>query len=243
MCDPMTIAGVALSGASALANSSAASSAASARNKALAAERERQAGLDAEMNALNATSRDRYVNFEGQQEAKGQALGDYFKGQAQPQDEVNASAALPRSNSGLVVAEENRARGEAREFTNQQGEALGELRSFGDLLGGISRLQARDAASVEQLGGFKKGSSSILPYELDAASQKGAGAKMLGDILGGAGSIATNAGINGGSMGSIFTGSGNVGSGFNGLRTVGAGLAPAQKPGIFGLSLGSPFGG
>lgn len=200
MCSPLAIAGVALSAGSAVANSVAASQAAKARSSAMEAERVRQRQFDQETDALNLTSQNRYQNFEGQQEETGQKLTDYFQAQALPTDEVNAAAELPRSASAITVNEENQQRADARNFTDNQGEKLGQLRAFGDLLGGIGRDQARDAMSIGQIGGFKRGSSSILPYEMEAANQKGAGAAMFGDILGGLGSIATSSGISGGSL-------------------------------------------
>ncbi|AAL44650.1 hypothetical protein EN41_19925 [Agrobacterium tumefaciens] len=61
--------------------------------------------------------------------------------------------------------------------------ALGRLRAFGDVLGENSRLQARDASQIGQIGGFKRGSSNVMAYELDAANQKGNGLKLFGDAL------------------------------------------------------------
>lgn len=204
MCDIMTIAGVALSGASAIANSSAASSAARARSSAMQAERTRQAGLQREAAAINEGSQDRYKDFDGQQQERSSQLGDYFAGQAdRPMSSVadaNTSAVMPTSGSNIVLAEQGRQQDKARAYSNQQAGALGELQSFGDLLGGISRAQGRDASRIGQIGGFMQGSSGVLPYELDAAAQKGAGAKMLGDLLGGAGSLATKAGLSGGTL-------------------------------------------
>lgn len=145
-----------------------------ARDDALAAERIRQQGYDRETDALNAQSQDRYQGFEGQQDQKATELGDYFQSQADSvaatPDTVGAGALLPASNSAITVANEAGARGKARAYTDQQGAALGNLRSFGDLLGGIGREQARDAISIGQIGGFKKGSSSVLHYELEAAN-------------------------------------------------------------------------
>ncbi|QOG06408.1 hypothetical protein IGS74_18065 [Aureimonas sp. OT7] len=178
----------------------AAGQAAKARSSALAAERTRQRQFDQESDALNLTAQNRYQNFEGQQEETGQKLTDYFQAQALPLDEANAAAELPRSASTITVNDENQQRANARDFTNRQGAALGNLRSFGDLLGGIGRDQARDAMSIGQIGAFKRGSSSTLPYELEAANSKGAGARLFGDILGGFGSIGTTAGISGGSL-------------------------------------------
>jgi hypothetical protein len=69
------------------------------------------------------------------------------------------------------------------------------LRSFGDLLGGIGLKQARDAGYIGQIGGFEKGSSNVLGYELENANSAGNGMKMFGDILGAGGSLATGYGL------------------------------------------------
>lgn len=193
MCDPLTIAGVALTAGSYAANAAAASKVNRARNDALAAERIRQNGLDQEADALNVQSQDRYKDFEGQQEQKAETLGDYFSGQSIA--EPTTAEALPTSSSNVTVREEAKQRGQARDFTNKTGAALGNLRAFGDLLGGIGREQARDASLIGQIGSFKSGSSNVLPLELDAASQKGAGLRMFGDVLGGLGKVGVQAGL------------------------------------------------
>lgn len=187
ICDPLTIAGIALTAGSTVANSIGASKVQAARDDALAAERIRQTGLDQEAQALNTQSQDRYQDFEGQQAEKSSELGDYFTGQQLDSANANTAAAAEQTaaptSSNITVREEQKQRGQAKAFTDQQGAALGDLRSFGDLLGGIGREQARDASLIGQIGGFKRGSSGVLPYELDAASSAGDGAKMFGDIL------------------------------------------------------------
>lgn len=225
----MTIAGVALTAGSTVVNSMAASKAAKARDGALAAERIRQGTLDQEADAINAQSQDRYKDFEGQQEAEATKLGDYFAGQTTP--EPTAAEALPSSGSNITVQEESKQRGQARDFTNKTGEALGNLRSFGDLLGSIGRDQARDASLIGQIGGFKGGSSNVLPFELDEASQKGSGLKLFGDILGGVGGIATSAGLSGGNI----LGMGAKAAAPTVAKTTAAAAAP-------GLRLGSLYG-
>lgn len=199
MCDPVTIASaVAMVGATAL-NTVAESRVAKARDDALAAERIRQGGYDKEAAALNTTSQDRYQNFGEQQDKRSSELGDYFKGQttadAAANEEAAAQQELPQSNNSIVQQEQTRQLGKAREFSDQQGAALGDLRSFGDLLGSKSLLQARDAAKVGQIGGFKRGSSAVLPYELEAASSKGSGLKTFADLLGAGGSLGLSYGL------------------------------------------------
>ncbi len=235
MCDPLTIAGLALTAGSTVANYAANQQVQAARNDALAAERIRQGGLDQEAAALNVQSQDRYQGFEGQQEQKAKQLGDYFAGQSVA--EPTTAEALPTSTSNITVQEENSQRGKAREFTDEQGRALGNLRAFGDLLGGIGRLQARDASLIGQIGGFKQGSSGVLPLELDAASSAGDGMKLFGDILGGLGSVGTSAGLSGGS----FVGRG--GKGATGVVTAAPKIAPVPAIASPGLRLGNLYGG
>jgi hypothetical protein len=192
LCDPITIAGIALSAGSTVANTIGANKAAAARDDVLAAERIRQNTLDAEAQGLNTASQDRYQGFEGKQEATAKSLGDYF---AAPAPAEPGASVMPSATNDVVTSEINKKSDEAGAFAAKQGASLGELRSFGDLLGDTSLLQARDASKIGQIGGFKRGSSNVTPLELDEASQKGAGMGFLGDILGGAGSIATNYGL------------------------------------------------
>ena len=58
---------------------------------------------------------------------------------------------------------------------------------------------------IGQIGGFKRGSSSITPLELEAANEKGAGLKMFGDVLGLGGSLLTSKGLGGSYTGSAPT--------------------------------------
>ncbi len=209
MCDPLTIASIALTAGSTVANSIANNKVQKARNDTMAAERVRQHGYEQQAQALNTRSQDRYQNFNGQEDQKASELGKYFTDQHIADGANNAAITeqmtAPQSGSDIVVNEENKQRAKAQQFTDQQGNALGELRSFGDLLGGIGRGQARDAGEIGQIGGFMRGSSSVLPYELEAANSAGDGAKMIGDILGLAGSVGLNAGLSGGKIGSGIT--------------------------------------
>lgn len=202
MCDPVTIAGVALTGLSTGLNSMAASKVQRARDDAMAAERIRQRGLDQEASVLNTQSQDRYQDFQGQQDQKAQKLADYYTGQ--PSAPENPASDTPASNSNITVQEEAKQRAKAKDFTDKTGAALGTMRSFGDMLGDVSRLQGRDAAQLGQLGNFKQGSSNVLGYELDNANSAGNGLKMLGTLTGGLGQIGVSAGLSGKSFGDLF---------------------------------------
>lgn len=228
MCDPVTIAGVALTGLSSGLNYVAQNKVQDARDDALAAERIRQGRLDQEAQALNTQSQDRYENFEGKQTEKGVELADYFTGQDVPAP--TAEAALPTTASNITVQEEAKQRGAAKDFTNRTGAALGNLRSFGDLLADTSRLQARDAGLIGQIGGFKRGSSNALGFELDEAASAGDGMKLFGDIAGGLGGIGVSAGLSGGNL-------------FGGATpTVAAGAARAADPWVGLRSVAAPNG-
>jgi hypothetical protein len=225
---------------STVANAAAARQAAKARDNALAAERIRQGALDREAQALNASSQDRFQDFEGKQGEKAKGLGDYFataETSAPPDPGVaNALAASvsPVASNDIVTRENAKQLGRAKAFTDQQAGALGELRSFGDLLGDTSRAQGRDASLLGQIGGFKRGSSNILPLELDAAAQKGSGLRLLGDILGGVGSIGINAGL---------TGGGGLGKLFGGASAATGPITSSIRPRPRPANLGTNFSG
>lgn len=186
MCEPATIAALALSAGSALANNMAQQKAAKAQDRVMAAERIRQNRFDQEAAALNTQSQDRYKDFEGTQGETANDLAQYFQGQqAQAADAagVGARDLLPASSSNLVVRDEGQKRDLADAFSDRQGAALGNLRAFGQTIGDVGRLQARDASQIGQIGGFKRGSAGILPMELDRASQAGNGMKAFADVL------------------------------------------------------------
>lgn len=197
MCDPVTIAGIALSAGGVAANTIAQGQIRDKREDAMAAERIRQAGFREQQAALNTQSQNRYGDFEGQQAEKSKQLGDYFgeQGTSTPTTEE-----APASDSNIVNAEISKQRGKASAYGKQQNEALGSLRSFGDIMGENSRLQARDAGQIGLIGGLAKGSAGVLPLELDAANSAGNDMKMFGDILGGLGGIGLNAGLGGGTL-------------------------------------------
>src|SRR6185295_2674600 len=198
MCDPLTIAGMALTAGSTVMNTMANNKVAKARSQAMQAERERQAKLDTEAQALNTTSQDRYKGFGADMEKRGTELGDYFAEPLPATDATGAPTELaPQSDSVITQQETAKQKGEAAKFTGQQAKALGSLRSFGDYLGGVSRLQARDAGTIGQIGGFKKGSADVVPFELDAASHKGDQLKAFGDILNFGGQLALGKGLQG----------------------------------------------
>lgn len=200
MCDPLTIGGIALSVGSTVMNNSAQNATRRAREDAMAAERMRQRQFDDESYGLNTQSQDRYGNFGEQQEERRKSLADMFNEQAGdenrlPETGFEGSTAASPTSSNITIREQNRQLDRAGEFSRQQGDALGNLRSFGDLLGGIGRQQGRDAGQIGMVGGFKRASQNILPLELEAANNAGRSRGLFGDILGGLGGLAMQRGL------------------------------------------------
>jgi hypothetical protein len=188
MCDPLTIGGIAATGLSVALNSAAQSQVQNARDEALTAEQLRQKQLDQQAAAVNNQSRQAYTNAPKKQADRGKQLGEYFTSQ---QAQAPRENALPTTASNITVQENAKQADKAQAFTDKEGQALGQLRSFGDLMSANSLLQARDASQVGQLAGFKQGSSAVLPYELDDANHAGDGLKLFGDIVGGVGGLVT----------------------------------------------------
>lgn len=242
MCDPLTIAGIALTAGSTVMNAIGQNKAAKARDDALGAERVRQGALDQEASAVNVGSQNRYQGIEAKRESKAKEIGDYVAGQSIEAGKAAQEQAAPPSSSNIVVREEKDQRKQADAFTDKTGAALGEMRAFGDLLGGISLDQARDASLVGQIGGFKRGSSSVVPYELDEASHAGDSAKMFGDILNLGGGLAMNSGLSGGSLFGGAAPAGNIVS--TGVRKIDpwAGMRAAPRS-VGQLGLAGLYGG
>lgn len=234
MCEPLTIAGLALSAGSMVANQVASSKVEKARKGAMEAERIRQGGLQQESDALNLRSQERYEDFDGKQENRAAELADYFRSQNQsiPQAEGAPTETIPTSSSNIVTREREKQNTKAKDFSDQQSDALGNLRGFGDLLGDVSRQQGRDAAEIGTVGGFMRGSSSVLPMELEAANSKGNGMKMFGDLLSLGGSVAGGlGGMKAASGGSTIFSTPNV-----------VGAAGPIKPNMFTPRTQTPLG-
>jgi hypothetical protein len=169
----------------------------SARNAVIQAERQRQAGFDAETGKLNDQSLGRYVNFDTQLDAKRAALAEMFKTPVTTPNTQYTAAPLPPVSSDLVAREVANKGDIAKAYVDHQADTMANLKSFGDLFGGIGRGQARDAQLVGQIGGFKKGSAAVEQLELDNANRAGNDMKMWADIASGLGKVGLTAGLSG----------------------------------------------
>ena len=164
------------------ANSIAANQQARAQADAMSAERRRQRQLDREAMAVNQQSRERYDDVQGQTDQRSTDLAQTFT-EALDQAPARPIAALPQTSSNLVMANDQAEASSARADAEDNAMRMGALRGFSDLFGDITRAQGRDGAQIGMLGSFKRGSSGVLTMELQAASEKGRGWMMLGDIL------------------------------------------------------------
>jgi hypothetical protein len=198
MCDPLSIAGMALSVGSTIANHAAANQQAKAQASAMSAERSRQRVLDDEGRGVNEQARNRFEDIGSQQEQQTSRLAEVFGGEANRGADVIA-AALPRTSSNITMQNDERERGRASEFADEQGDALARMRSFSDLFGALGRDTARDGSQIGMLGGFKRGSHGVLPFELEAASMRGQGLRETADLMGGLGGLSLTAGLSGAS--------------------------------------------
>lgn len=194
MCDPASIGGIVLTGLSTALNASAQSKVQAARDDAMAAERQRQTLLDREAYAVNNESRNTYKDVDKKEGKRSKALSEYFTAQ---KVEAPKESLLPTSASNVTVQEEGKQRAQAADFTKRTGDALGQLRSFGDLMADNSLNQAQGAMQVGQIAGYKRGSSDVLSYELDDANRAGDGLKLFGDIVSGVGGLALSKGLSG----------------------------------------------
>jgi hypothetical protein len=209
----LAVAGAGAQLGSAAMGASAANKVARSTAQAMSWERAKQQDLQTQANAINDASRARYDNFGDQQAASAQSLGDYFasaNGGAAP-----TAATMPASSSALVSNENAKQQANTAAYSGQQASALGNLRSFGDVMGTMNREQARDAGQVGQIDNFKQGDASVLPYMLDAAGHAGDSMKSNAALLGGLGQLGVSAGLanfGGGTLSSLFGGGGTTAS-------------------------------
>ena len=187
-------------GASMAANAMAARRQDNARADALAAERIRQGALDKEAFGLVDNSRDQYASAPRKQDQRSDELAQHFK-DVSAQPAAVAAPTTPTSGNVVVQGRNERAAEEGRQFTDARAENLADFRSFGDLFGDFGRQTARDAAQIGTIGGFKRGSSGILPMELEAANQQGQGMRTMADLFSLGSAMTAYPALTGGNLG------------------------------------------
>lgn len=232
MCEPMTIAALAMTAVGTAMQYQGQRKAQKAMEAAAAAESGRQRKLRDEAQGL-------FQESLGQQEA-----GTQIKRIADAKAEREAATAGNMQSAPVVnvptqgatpsiVADETAARvGEGNIRARDEAIAKAALASFGDVQLGNALLNARYGAQQGQLSNFMQGSYGVLPTELSAASKAGDKLKLFGDMLVAGGQIAGMYGMGAGSASAANSSNGIVG------RT---GLSSLQSKGIPGTaSVGSP---
>ena len=166
----------------------------SARADAQMQENLRQRLLDTEAYDLANRSQDRYKGMDEQRRRRIDDVAQFYTDTA---GAVTGDSVMPATDSTITVQEQGKQGRKAAAFNNQQRRAQADVRSFGDFLGTAARGAQRDSSDIGSIAGFKRGSSAVLPLELEAANGAGAGMQLLGDLLAGAGQVGLSAGLSG----------------------------------------------
>lgn len=187
-----------------------------------------------------------YDGFAGKQAATAADLSSALRSaQSTPQAKAatveaptTGSTGTGNGQSNITTQAEASQRSIADAYSQQQAGALGGLRAFGDTMGTAARAQARDAGQIGQIGNFMRGSASVLPAELNAASHAGDTFKTLGGLSTGLGRVGVAAGTSGTTISSLFGGGGGS-SGLPSLPTF-AGTGSSLAPTVTGMAAAAP---
>ena len=226
MCDPLTllVIGAGMTAGGYGAKTIAQGQVDSARANAINAENARQRAFDQELYGVTRRSQDRYTDAEAKRGDTAATIEDMYR---RVSSDATSGPALAATDSNITNVEREKQGSKARRFSQQQARAQANVRSFGDFLGGAGRGVQRDTGEAGTIAGFKRGSSAVLPLELDGANRAGGTMRLFGDILGALGSVGMSAGLSGG-----MAGPGSV------TRGVRAGATPATRVGGFGRLAG-----
>lgn len=199
MCDPvtLTITSVALIGAGTAMQMQGAKRAEKAMNNTHLAELSRQKGYRDESFGLFDKSL-QYNQGESQQEreaknsqdlnSKFQEVADYVFAGASPfgNDPMQSVQDAPKAIGEVYKKSMNEARGSVQNMLTAKA-ALG---GFTKMLGDTSLQNQQITNSQTPLGGYMRGSASILPMELQVASRAGDKHKSIGSLLSALGTVA-----------------------------------------------------
>lgn len=240
MCDPISI-GIALTVAGGISNSLGNRAAARAQERANNAERARQIAMTAEQQGYldNTLERTRETAAPEGQEAATRAREEVLTGATMPAAEQGSYLPGASTAPAVIGQAAESARGESRADSMAFARALAKLGGAGDSLFSLGIASGRNADKIGQTGSFKRGSAGVLDSELQAAAQKGATLRGLGQLAMSVGSSVAGAGAFGGAGagGTVIPGAtapaGSLGYTFTAPST----FMPAFKPPFLG-----PFG-
>jgi hypothetical protein len=194
MCYPVAIA-LALTAAGSAAQAAGARRAAKAMAGARTAESIRQKGFQDQADSvvaesLNKSGKDATDVGMKEAAAKRAADADAAVGEVRaPVEAVGENIAGDQSINQVMATEEDVARNKNLGYATQQGRAKADLLSFNDITFQNAINNIRAGQQLNTVGNFMRGSSNVLPIELEAASRKGDNLKTLGTVLSTAGSV------------------------------------------------------
>jgi len=194
MCNPVIFA-LALTAAGSAAQAAGARRAAKAMAGARTAESIRQKGFQDQANAvvddsLNKSGKDATDKGMADAAAQRAAASDAAVADVRaPIEATGANLAGDQTVNAVMASEGDVAANKNLGYATQQGRAKANLLSFNDVTfqNAINNIKA--GQQLNTVGNFMRGSSNVLPIELEAASRQGEGLKTLGTALSTAGSV------------------------------------------------------
>lgn len=244
MCNPIALS-LALTAAGTVATQVGVRKAQKAQDGAREAERLRQKKFQDEASAraaenLSNTGKDATDVGMDKAEAERKDASDKAVAEVRAPIEATGENLAGDSAAAKLVSTENAAQAaKGLGFALQQGGAKAKLASFGDVSFANAIANARTNQDIARIANFAKGSSDVLPIELEAAARRGEGLRTLGNLLSSAGMVA------GLGAGAGWWGSSSAAPAANTLaaaNTTTAALPAGQSLGDF-LKLGQPLNG
>lgn len=197
MClDPVSAAlGVGSQVMSAYQNNKAQSKVISARNKALEADRQKQAALAAEAKGVNDNT---LKNFTLQNQEAGRiAEAEKSLAVASGSDVAGDYVTGKSSEPSVVDSEIARQIGDAIRSGKTYARTSANLGSYGRQQFNNGVALTDGATNIDRINNFSRGNSALLPSQLAAANNKGSGNRLSSDLFGGIGDIALAYSMNG----------------------------------------------
>lgn len=233
MCTPLIA--LALTAAGTAASAAGVRKAQKAQDGAREAERTRQKGFQSEADARaaeNQASTGKGATDSGMKKAEEErkAASDAAVAEVKaPVEATGANLAGDGSAAKLVAGETATQAAKGLGYAIQQGAAKAKLSGFNDVGFENALLNARTNQDIARIANFAKGSSDVLPVELEAAARKGEGLRTLGSVLSTAGTIS-----------GIGVGSGWFGAPQSGITST-LNLKDIADPSVFSLGNGGKY--
>ena len=194
MCTPVIFA-LALTAAGSAAQAAGARRAAKAMAGARTAESIRQKGFQDEATRINDQSLSKSgrastdADMKAANEARAAEADAAVADVRAPVEAAGANLAGDQSGNQVMITEADAARNKNLGYATQQGRAKADLLSFNDITFQNAINNMRSGQQLNTISNFMRGSSNVLPIELEAASRRGDNLKTLGTALSTAGSV------------------------------------------------------